>query len=60
MFERVPTPKNDPKLLRLVRVRVLHSFCVAGAALEIGAEATIEFHVARDMQALGKAELLSA
>lgn len=55
MFEPIPTPKNDPQLLRLVRVKVIRPFCVAGTALSIGAEVLIEFHVARDLRAIGKA-----
>lgn len=56
--EHPPTPKNDPKLMRQVRVKVLRCFCMNGKPLSVGAEAVLEFHVARDMTFLGKAEML--
>ena len=56
-LEKIPTPTTDPRLLQKVRVRVLKPFCVSGKRLEIGAEVTIEFHVARDMKALGKVQI---
>ena len=48
--------RNDPKLLAKVKIRCLRPFYVGGKALECGEIATVEFHVARDMIALGKAE----
>lgn len=50
--------RNDPKLFQPVRVRVRRSFCVGGQRLEIGAEVEIPYHVARDLQAIGKAEFI--
>lgn len=54
--ERGPLPKNDPALLKGVRIRCVQSFYVGGRALEIGEVVTVEFHVARDAIALKRAE----
>lgn len=54
--ETAPTPKNDPTLTRQVREKVLRCFCANGKPL--GDEVMLEFHVARDMTFLGKAEML--
>lgn len=56
--ETAPAPKNDPKLLRFVSVHVLRPFCVKGLPLTIGDKVVIEYHVARDMVALGKAAIV--
>ena len=59
-FETVPTPKNDPELLRLVRVRVIRPFGVRGQLLEPGTMVELPRYVAADMITLGKAELLDS
>jgi hypothetical protein len=56
--EHVPAPVNDPRLMRLVRVRVVRPFRVAGKPLTIGEEVEIPFHVACDLRVLGKCEIL--
>ena len=56
--ETAPTPKNDPMLTRQVREKVLRCFCANGKPLSVGDEVMLEFHVARDMTFLGKAEML--
>lgn len=58
-IETAPTPKNDPQLMRLVSVTVIRPFCVAGAPLAIGAEVLLEYHLARDLATLGKAQLVN-
>lgn len=57
--ETAPTPRNDPKLLRQVYVKVIKPFCINGKPLSVGDEVAIEYHVARDMVALGKARLMA-
>lgn len=59
MFETVPTPNNDPHLMRLVRVMVVRSFCVQGRPLEPGTMVELPRYVAADMIALRKAEMLN-
>lgn len=54
------TFQNDPHLLRPVRVKVLRSFCVGGRPLAVGDEATVEFHLGRDLVAVQKAEFVSS
>ena len=56
--EKVAPPKNSPHLFRMVRVKVLQPFGVRGGTPEIGDEVKVEFHVARDMRALGKCVVL--
>ena len=57
-FETVPTPKNDPELLRPVRVMVLKPFCVQGQPLEPGTMVELPRYVAADMITLKKAQML--
>ena len=57
-FETVPTPKNDPELLRPVRVTVLKAFCVRGQPVELGSIVELPRFVAADMIALKKAQML--
>lgn len=59
-FETVPTPKNDPELLRPVRVTVLRPFCVKGQPLEIGTAVALPRYVALDLIALKKAQMLDS
>jgi hypothetical protein len=44
--------------MRLVKVKVLKPFRVKGQPLAIGDECEIEYHLARDLAAINKAELL--
>lgn len=55
---KIADPVQDPKLFRLVKVRVLRPFCVAGKRVEIGAETEVPYHVALDLAAIGKCEIL--
>ena len=59
-FETVPTPKNDPELLRPVRVTVIRPFCVEGKPLEIGKIVELPIYVAADMIWLKKAQMLDS
>jgi hypothetical protein len=54
----VAAPVQDPKLFQPVKVRVLRSFCVTGKPLAVGAEVELPYHVARDLRALGRVELI--
>ena len=56
--ELAPTPKNDPRLLRLVRVKVIVPFCLGGQPLSVGAQVEIPFHLAQDLRAIGKIHFL--
>ncbi|MDR4469831.1 MAG: hypothetical protein MRJ68_16300 [Nitrospira sp.] len=56
--EKVPLPVQDPKWFAATRVRVLRPFCVAGKRCEIGTETQVPYHVALDLKAIGKAELI--
>ncbi|TKB63201.1 MAG: hypothetical protein E8D47_13220 [Nitrospira sp.] len=49
---------NDPALLRLVKVKVLKSFRVGGKPLTVGDEVSIEWHLAKDLNALGKCAIV--
>ena len=51
--------RQDPRLFTPTKVRVLRPFYVAGKALQVGDIATVEAHLARDLVAVGKAELVS-
>ena len=53
-----PIPKNDPQLMQMVRVRVIVPFCVGGQPQAIGDEVEIEYHLARDLAAIGKCVLV--
>ncbi len=55
---KIADPIQDPRLFKLVKVRVLRPFCVAGKRVEIGAETTVPYHVARDLAASKKCEIL--
>ncbi|MDN5936653.1 MAG: hypothetical protein L0H94_06850 [Nitrospira sp.] len=57
-METTSEPKNDPRLTKLVQVRVTRAFYVAGRPLWIGDEAMIEFAIARDLRDMGKCVLL--
>lgn len=52
--QTVPAPVNPPHLMRRVQVKVLRPFPVAGKPLAIGDEVEIEYHLARDLAAIGK------
>lgn len=56
---KIADPVQDPKLFQPVTVRVVRPFCVRGRRLEIGEEVDIAYHVAIDLKAMGKAELLN-
>ena len=54
-----PAPKNDPRLLELVRCRALKTFYVGGGKLAApGDVVQITRHDALSMQALGKVEII--
>lgn len=55
---KIADPVQDPKLFRLVKVRALRPFCVAGKRVEVGAEAEVPYHVALDLVAIKKCEIL--
>jgi len=57
--KRIPAPKNDPRLMQLILVKVLRPFCVAGQPLALGDEVAIEFHLARDLVAIGKVRIIA-
>ena len=57
---KVPPPVNPPHLMRLVLVKVIRPFSEGGQPLAIGAEVEIEYHLARDLAAIGKAEMLNS
>lgn len=57
--QNIPPPINPPHLMRLVRVKVLRPFCVKGKPLASGDEVEVEFHLAKDLQALGKAAIVA-
>lgn len=54
-----PVPKNDAALFAPVRVKVLRSFLLEGEPVPVGAKVTVPAYVARDLVALGRAELIS-
>jgi hypothetical protein len=54
----IAPPVQNPQLFQPVKVRVLRSFCVTGRPLAVGAEVELPYHVARDLEAMGKAEIL--
>lgn len=60
MHQQIADPIQDKKLFQLVKVRVLRPFCVAGKRVEIGAEVEIPYHVAQDLKAIGKAEMVNS
>lgn len=53
-----PTPKNDPKLLEPVKVRVRRPFWVGGKEAKIGDQVKLARHDALSLQAIGKVEIL--
>lgn len=56
---RIPNPVQDPMLFEPTKVRVLRAFCVGGQRQEPGAEVTVPFHVAKDLEAMGKVQLVA-
>jgi hypothetical protein len=56
--EKAPPPVNDPKLMRMVKVKVLKPFWVKGKPAAVGDEVEIVAHVALDLARLGKCEIL--
>lgn len=60
MHQKIADPIQDPKLFQPVKVRVLRSFCIGGKPLQIGEEVSIEFHLMRDLVAIGKAAMVAA
>lgn len=55
---KIADPVQDPRLFRLVKVRVLRPFCVAGKRVEIGAETEVPYDIARSLAATGKCDIL--
>lgn len=60
LVDLAPTPKNDPKLLAPVNVRVRRPFYVGGQEARIGDEIKLPRHDAVSLQAIGKVEILEA
>lgn len=56
--ETVAPPIQDPRLFEPTRVRVLRPFCVAGKRCEVGTETSVPYHIALDLKAIGKCELI--
>lgn len=58
-FSRVPGfTKNDPHLFRSTKVKVLRAFRVRGQPVDLGSIVAIAYHLAIDLQHLGKCEIL--
>jgi len=53
-----PLPKNDPVLFTPVRCKVLKSFCVAGKPTQPDEIVSLPWHLAMDMLAIKKVELI--
>jgi hypothetical protein len=59
MFGRnEPVPLNPPHLVAPTRVKVLRAFCIKGKRVEPGSTVTIQFHLAKELEAIGKVELV--
>jgi uncharacterized protein YciI len=54
--EHSALPKNPEHLTRLVQIKALRGFVVAGRVAAVGEIVTVEAHVARDLVALERAE----
>jgi len=55
---KVAPPVQDDRLFAPTKVRVLRPFCVKGKRCEIGTVTEVAYHVALDLKAIGKAELI--
>jgi hypothetical protein len=55
-----PTPKNPEYLTRLVRVKVKKSFYIGGKPCPVDSVVSIQRHLALDLQALGRCEILES
>lgn len=53
------TLRQDPKLFAPTKVRCLRPFYVGGRAVNVGEVTTVEAHLARDLVAVRKAELVT-
>ena len=53
-----PVPMNPPHLVAPTRCKVLRSFYVKGKPVPVGETVTLEYHLARDLAALGKVQIL--
>ena len=54
-----PLPKNDPAIMRLVKVRVTRAaFCIGGKPVQEGQILTMPLHEAKSLETLGKAIIL--
>ena len=50
--------KNDPRLFKLTPVRVVRPFCIKGVKQEPESIISIPLHVAIEMRAIGKVEII--
>lgn len=50
--------QNDPKLLAATKIRSRGGFCVCGKEVTSGSVVEVPLHVARDLHAQGKCELI--
>lgn len=50
--------QNDPKLMAATKVRSRGGFCVRGVPVSIDTVIEVPFHVARDLEVLGKCEII--
>ena len=54
-----PLPKNDPAIMRLVKVRVTRAaFCIGGKQVQVDSIIVMPLHEARDMESLHKVEFV--
>lgn len=55
----LPLPKNSARLFAPVRVKVLRPFYVGGKEQRTDTTTELEYHVAVEMAAIGKAKIIS-
>lgn len=54
-----PLPQTPPHLMIETKVRCQRPFFIAGKRIEIGQIIGVEYHVAMDMAAIGKCEIIT-
>ena len=57
-LKSAPLPVTPPELLKPVRCKVIKSFFVSGKPLQPGEIVSLPWHLAQDMKALHKVEIL--